>query len=235
MDRCWTGSLSCSQLGEGEVGEGTMADHRGNAWEHDPGPSDASGWADVFAETPNYRGLGRAVVGREAFRWHHGPMFFRGRLDGSAKVGIFGQYTTDLRPLAQDPRSPIVKHRNRILDKAVVDGDARLVIAVGLAAKESVATWIKAHGGTAQSDQLHTALLGSLPNRVRVVGVVHPGSAATGSTGPIKADFIRAIGHIRDWINADPAWLPTDPGMTRNLSATFPYSSAPIPFPHFPF
>ncbi len=259
-----------------------MADTRGNPWEHDPGPSDASGWAKLFAETPNYRGLGSAVVGREAFRWHHGPMFFRGRLDGSARVvivgqegaqdeslsrrsftggtgarmqhllrflgldrsylflnsfvyPIFGQYTSDLRPLAQDPRSPIVSHRNRILDKAVVDGDARLVIAVGLAAKESVATWIRAHGGTAQPDQLHNATLGSIPNRVRVVGVVHPGSAVGGSTATIKADFTRAIGRISDWIDDDASWLPTDPGMTRNLSATFPYSSAPIPYRDFPF
>jgi uracil-DNA glycosylase len=260
----------------------TMADIRGNGWDHDPGPADASGWADLFAQTPNYRGLGRAVVGREAFRWHQGPMFFRGRLDGSATVvvvgqegaqdeslshrsftggtgarmqyllrylgfdrsylflnsfvyPIFGQYTADLRPLAQDPRSPIVKHRNRILDKAVVDGDVRLVIAVGLAAKESIATWIKAHGGHAQPDQLHNASLGSVPNRVRVVGVVHPGSATGGSTAAIKADFIRAIGRIRDWLAVDPAWLPIDPGLSRNLSAAFPYSSAAIPFRDFPF
>jgi uracil-DNA glycosylase len=152
----------------------------------------------LFAETPNYRGLGLAVVGRDAFRWHHGPMFFRGRLDGSARVlvvgqegaqdeslshrsftggtgarmqyllrflgldrsylflnsfvyPIFGQYTQDLRPLAQDPRSPIAAHRNRIFDKAAVDGDVRLVIAVGRAAKESVATsrpTLRARSGT---------------------------------------------------------------------------------------
>lgn len=259
-----------------------MVDVRGNPWEHDPGPTAASGWAKLFAETPNYRGLGRAIVGREAFRWHHGPMFYRGRLDGSAKVlvvgqegaqdeslshrsftggtgarmqhvlrhlgldrsylflnsfiyPIFGQYTQDLRPLAQDPRSPIAAHRNRVFDKAVVDGDVRLVIAVGTAAKESVATWIKAHGGSAQSDQLHNASMGSLPARVRVVGVVHPGSASGGSTAPIKADFARAIGRIRDWVDDDPAWLPVDPGMSRNLAAAFPYSSAAIPHRDFPF
>ncbi len=259
-----------------------MADIRGNPWEHDPGPSGASGWAELFAETPNYRGLGLEVVGREVFRWHHGPMFFRGRLDGSAKVvivgqegaqdeslshrsftggtgarmqhllrflgldrsylflnsfvyPIFGQYTQDLVPLAQDPRSPVVKHRNRILDKAVIDGDVRLVIAVGRAAKESVATWIEAHGGNAQPDALHNASLGSIPNRVKVVGVLHPGGAAGGSTAAIKADFARAIGHVRDRLQADPGWLPTDPGMSRNLNATFPYSSAAIPYRDFPF
>src|SRR5215218_11390265 len=68
-----------------------MGDERGDPWEHDPGPTSASGWAALFADTPNYRGLGRAVLGREAFRWHHGPMFFRGRLDGSAKVVVVGQ------------------------------------------------------------------------------------------------------------------------------------------------
>jgi uracil-DNA glycosylase len=259
-----------------------VADVRGNPWEHDPGPANATGWADLFAETPNYRGLGRAVVGREAFRWHHGPMFYRGRLDGSAKVlvvgqegaqdeslshrsftggtgarmqhllrhlgidrsylflnsfiyPIFGQYTSDLRPLAQDPRSPIVTHRNRVFDEAVVDSDVRLVIAVGTAAKESVATWIKAHGGHAQPDQLHNASLGSIPARARVVGVVHPGSASGGSTAPIKADFARAIARIRDWLDDDPGWLPVDLGMSRDLAATFPYSSAAIPYRDFPF
>ena len=259
-----------------------MTDVRGNPWEHDPGPPSSSGWAELFAGTPNYRGLGRAVVGREAFRWHHGPMFFRGRLDGSAKVmvvgqegaqdeslshrsftggtgarmqyllrflgfdrsylflnsfvyPIFGQYTPDLRSLAQDPRSPIVVHRNQIFDKAVTEGDVRLVIAVGRAAKESAATWIEAHGGTAQPESLHTASLGSLPDRVRVAGVLHPGSAASGSTAAIKADFVRAIGHVRDWLQADRGWLPADTGVPRDLAAPFPYSSLAIPFRDFPF
>jgi uracil-DNA glycosylase len=259
-----------------------MADERGDPWEHDPGPTTASGWAALFAETPNYRGLGRAVVGREAFRWHHGPMFFRGRLDGSAKVvlvgqegaqdeslshrsftggtgarmqhllrhlgldrsylflnsfvyPIFGQYTDDLRPLAQDRRSPIVAHRHRILDMAVVDGDVRLVVAVGRAAKESIATWIGAHGGSANPERLEQAGLGSLPARLRVVGVVHPGSAAGGSTGAIRADFQRACDVVRERVEADPGWLPADPGVARNLAAPFQYRSAAIPFRDFPF
>jgi uracil-DNA glycosylase len=259
-----------------------MADERGDPWEHDPGPSTASGWAALFAETPNYRGLGRAVLGREAFRWHHGPMFFRGRLDGSARVvlvgqegaqdeslshrsftggtgarmqhllrhlgldrsyvflnsfvyPIFGQYTDDLRPLAQDGRSPIVGHRHRILDKAVLDGDVRLVVAVGRAAKESIATWIGAHGGSASPERLDQASLGSLPARLRVVGVVHPGSAAGGSTSAIRADFQRACDLVRERVEADPGWLPADPGVARNLAAPFQYRSAAIPYRDFPF
>jgi uracil-DNA glycosylase len=259
-----------------------MVDERGDPWEHDPGPTNASGWAAVFADTPNYRGLGRAVLGREVFRWHHGPMFFRGRLDGSAKVvpvgqegaqdeslshrsftggtgarmqhflhhlgldrsylflnsfvyPIFGQYSDAMRPLAQDRRSPITQHRNRILDKAVVDGDVRLVVAVGRAAKESIATWVRAHGGNADPDRLDQATLGSLPSRVRLVGVLHPGSASGGSTGTIRTNFQRACDRIRGWLDADPGWLPTDPGMTRNLNAPYQYRSAAIPFRDFPF
>jgi uracil-DNA glycosylase len=259
-----------------------MVEERGDAWEHDPGPTTASGWAALFAAAPNYRGLGRAVLGREAFRWHHGPMFFRGRLDGSAKVvlvgqegaqdeslshrsftggtgarmqhllhhigfdrsylflnsfvyPIFGQYTDELRPLAQDPRSPIVTHRHRIFDKAIGDGDARLVIAVGNAAKESIATWVHAHGGSADPDHLDNATLGSLPSRLRVVGVVHPGSAAGGSTSAIKADFQRACNRIKGWLDADPGWLPADPGVPRNLDAAYQYKSAAIPYRDFPF
>ena len=259
-----------------------MATSRGNVWDYDEGPPAGSGWAELFAAVPNYRGLGVAVVGREAFRWHHGPMFYRGRLDGSARVvivgqegaqdeslshrsftggtgarmqrllrhlgidrsylfinsfvyPIFGQYTPDLRSLAQDPKSPVAQHRNQIFDKAIIDGDARLVIAVGLAAKESVATWIKAHGGNAQPDKLHLAALGSIPGHVHVVGVLHPGSAAGGSTAAIKADFSRAIGLVRDWLSADPAWLPIDAGMSRDLNAPYTYSSDPIPHADFPF
>jgi uracil-DNA glycosylase len=260
-----------------------MADQegRGDPWEHDPGPAASSGWAELFASTPNYRGLGLAVLGREAFRWHHGPMFFRGRLDGSAKVvvvgqegaqdeslshrsftggtgarmqhllrhlgldrsylflnsfvyPIFGQYTDDLRPLAQDPRSPIVAHRHLIFDKAILDGDARLVIAVGNAAKESVATWVHAHGGSADPDHLDNATLGGLPGRLRLVGVLHPGSATSGS-GPIKADFQRACNRIKGWLDADPGWLPPDPGVPRDLTAPFQYKSAAIPYRDFPF
>ena len=65
---------------------------RGNPWEHDPGPASNRPWARLFAETPNYRGLGSALIGREEFRWHFGPMFYRGRLDdGAVKVLVIGQ------------------------------------------------------------------------------------------------------------------------------------------------
>jgi uracil-DNA glycosylase len=254
---------------------------RGNPWDYDPGPAKSSGWPELFAATPNYRGLGKAVTGREAFRWHFGPMFYRGRLDGSARVlligqegaqdeslshrsftggtgarmqhllnhigitrsylflntfvyPIFGQYTGVLRGLAQNPVSPIVKHRNKLFDK-VADGNLQLVIAVGEAAKESVVTWIESHGGTATPDKLHLASCGGPLTGVRFLGVLHPGGITGGGGTAIRADFVRAVNQIRTWINADAGWLPADAGADRDLSKTFVYASDPIPYADFPF
>ncbi len=67
-------------------------EHRGYPWEYDPGPPKNRRWLRLFAETPNYRALGKQALGREKFRWHFGPMFYRGRLqDNSVKVLIIGQ------------------------------------------------------------------------------------------------------------------------------------------------
>jgi hypothetical protein len=110
-----------------------------------------------------------------------------------------------------------------------VDGDVRLVIAVGRAAKESVASWLESHGGAADPDALHDAGRGTLPARVRTVGVVHPGSA-TGSTAAIRADFQRAVDRIRAWLADDAGWLPADPGVPRDLGTPFAYRSAPVPY-----
>ena len=179
----------------------TVVEILDDPWEFDPGPPKNRSWARLFAETPNYRAIGLAMSGSEEFRWHFGPMFYRGRLrDNSVKVlvigqegaqdeslshrsftggtgarmqhflhhmgitesylflntfvyPIFGQYNGLLPRLAQDQRSPIARHRGRLLDYVVVRNDLRLVVAVGRAAKESVATWIESHGGHADADR----------------------------------------------------------------------------------
>ncbi|HZC73200.1 MAG TPA: uracil-DNA glycosylase family protein [Jatrophihabitans sp.] len=258
-----------------------MTISRGDLWEYDPGPHKTSGWPELFAATPNYRGLGIAVTGGEAFRWHFGPMFYRGRLDGSARVlvigqegaqdeslshrsftggtgarmqhllnhvgiarsylflntfvyPIFGQYDDTLRGLAQNPISPIVVHRHRMFDK-VADGDLRLVIAVGEAAKESVTTWIAAHGGTADPAHLEAASCGGLLSGVRFLGVLHPGGITGGGETAIKADFVRAVNQIKSWVDADAGWLPADTGATRDLTLPFLYASDPAPYRDFAF
>lgn len=67
---------------------------RGLITEFDSGSPKNSKWIDLFAETPNYRAFGDAILsGRgEKFRWKMGPMFYRGRLTPeSVKVFIIGQ------------------------------------------------------------------------------------------------------------------------------------------------
>jgi len=66
--------------------------NRGTPWEFDAGPPGNSEWSELFAGLPNYRALGKAVAGRELYRWHHGPVFYRGRLGQNAvKVLVIGQ------------------------------------------------------------------------------------------------------------------------------------------------
>ena len=65
---------------------------RGKPWEFDRGPARNRRWPRLFAETPNYRALSEAALGNEKFRWHFGPMFYRGRLtDNDVKVLVIGQ------------------------------------------------------------------------------------------------------------------------------------------------
>jgi len=258
-----------------------MAGDRGNPWEYDPGPAKNSGWPELFADTPNYRGIGEAINGPKTFRWHFGPMFYRGRLDGSARVlvvgqegaqdeslahrsftggtgsrmqhflrhigidrsyvfmntfvyPINGQYDGVLPKLGQDPRSPIVEHRNRIFDK-VAEGPLELVVAVGKAAKESMATWIDAAGGTADPTKLHEAAPSGPLSGIHFLGVVHPGSAQGGALTALKADFARAANQVRTWVEDDSAFLPADAGVSRDLAAPYVYASDPVPHRDFPF
>ena len=258
---------------------------RGFPWEYDPGPSKSQAWASLFASTPNYRGLGKAVLGKEAFRWHFGPMFYRGRLqDGAVKVlvigqegaqdeslshrsftggtgarmqhflhtlgitrsylflntfvyPIFGQYDAKLRWLAQDLDSPIVQHRHAILDHVFAHNDVQLVIGVGKAAKESVVTWVKAHGGScpAGAADISQCTGGNLGANTHVIGVMHPGGAGQGgSVAAIIADFKQALGKIREWMEDEPGWLPPDADGQRQLE-NYKYRAAPIPFRDFPY
>jgi uracil-DNA glycosylase len=93
--------------------------------EYDPGPAPGSGWAELFAQTPNYRQISRDIGAKwltpgpdgkrpfdvanekliadgkkpmktftftnDKFRYSMGPVFYRGRLDGSARVLVVGQ------------------------------------------------------------------------------------------------------------------------------------------------
>ncbi len=254
---------------------------RGYPWEYDAGPPRNRSWLRLFAETPNYRAFGKAVTGQEQFRWHFGPMFYRGRLgDHHVKVlivgqegaqdeslshrsftggtgarmqsllnqlgitrsylftntflyPIFGQYGSKERLLAQHPDSPIRRHREELFDYAVQRNrtELHLVIGVGAAAKESLASWVGSHGGQADPDQLHLADSAKIAPHLRMVGVLHPGGASKGgAVTKIKASFVAAIDQVEQWAVADAAWLPVDRGGSRVTADQYSYGSDPIPF-----
>jgi uracil-DNA glycosylase len=256
---------------------------RGSPWEHDPGPPRNRSWQRLFAETPNYRGLGAAFLGREVFRWHFGPMFYRGRLgDRQATVlvvgqegaqdeslahrsfvggtgarmqhvlrhlgitrsylflntfayPIFGQYVGDLRILAQHPDSPIRRHRHRIFDYAARRNDLRLAIAVGTAAKESLASWLASRGRRADPARLHEAEAHVISPRLRMIGVLHPGGSSGGEGTTVAKDFAAAMERVERWARDDDGWLPADPDGERRPAGDYRYKSAPIPFRDLPY
>ena len=259
---------------------------RGYPWEYDSGPPKNLSWARLFSETPNYRQLSKTALGTEKFRWHFGPIYYRGRLKlNSVKVviigqegaqdeslahrsftggtggrmqhflnfiginysylfvntfvyPIFGQYSDSLQWLAQDPQSPIVKHRHDIFNYILKKNDVHLIVAVGTAAKESVKTWVESRGGSCPNGtgDLSTCSGSFLDPKTKIVGVLHPGGAGQGgSITAIKNSFQAAVNRIKNWINQDPTWLPPDPGATRNLNMPYTYSKAPIPFRDLPF
>jgi hypothetical protein len=241
---------------------------RGKPWDYDPGPP--NDWAKLFAQTPHYRAIGKQRLGREAFRWHFGPMFYRGRLEANAAkvlligqegaqdeslahrsfVGgsgskmqnflrwigisrsyvffntfcypIFGQYGADLRWLAQNEASPIVQHRHELFQRLAATNSLQLVVSVGTAAKEAVATWVRMRGG-------------SLPAGTKSIHVLHPGAAAAGGASAVRTSFVRAVNQIARWAHDEPGWLPPDSDAERHFDDPFKFRDAPIPFRDLPF
>lgn len=151
---------------------------------------------------------------------------------------IFGQYDSSLKWLAQNPDSPVVKHRHEIFDYVLEKNDLRLVIAVGNAAKESVVTWIESRGGSCPAgiQDISQCSAQHLDPHTRVVGVMHPGGAGQGgSVAAIVANFNQAIDKIKQWISEEPSWLPADSPELRNFGEPYKYRSAPIPFRDFAY
>ena len=149
---------------------------------------------------------------------------------------IKGQYVGAFPVLAQHEDSPIREHREELFDYAADRNDMRLAIAVGRAAKESLASWVRSHGGKADPDRLHLAESHRISPRLKMVGVLHPGGASKGGTlTDIVASFKAASGQIDKWAKADPTWLVPDPGAVREAPSAYKYRSAPIPFQDLPF
>ena len=87
-----------------------FTDGRGRPVGVRPGSAGGRRWNELFAETPNYRALGKALSGGEEFRWHFGPMFYRGRLrTARCKVLVIGQEGAQDESLGP----PLVHRRHR--------------------------------------------------------------------------------------------------------------------------
>ena len=302
---------------------------RGNPWEYDQGPEYDSEILQHLMSLPNYRTLGRKVMGafgereQERFRWHWGPVFYRGRLGkNQVKVLIIGQeggqdeafskraftggtgqsmqhflnyiglnqnylflntFIYSIRSqyqdvevdektkdeklpnafegdvwLAQSLESPIARHRNELFDLVLKQNpDLRLVVAVGSGAKDSVQTWVKAHGGECTKfrdvSSCDASVLG--PN-VELIGVLHPGAKGQAKNDAerkqiaagLERSFQAAADRAARLIHLNPDWLPLDEGATRpnvlvqedeegNESVTFDkrYDDRNDPVPHRDF
>ena len=149
---------------------------------------------------------------------------------------ITGQYR-GLERLAQDPGSPVARHRNRLLDYAAARNDLRLVIAVGRAARETVLSWNRHRGGQgdAGGGELHTVDAAAVGSRVRLVDVVHPGAASSGALADVEASFATAADRVLGWAADQPGWLRADADGQRAAAGTFTFAAHPIPLRDLPF
>jgi uracil-DNA glycosylase len=285
------------------------AAERGSQTDYDAGANKDSRWPDLFAETPNYRAFGQAVIGGtgEKFRWNMGPMWYRGRLTpNDVKVFIVGQegaqdenvsnrsftgstgtrmqnfinylgidrsylymntfvYTITgqyslfgedredaqklkelkrLLWLAQDENSIVVKHRHELFNYMLETNNESLslVIGVGTAGKDSVATWFKSQGAKCSSKDLSVSFCEGAGDLAGVygIGVEHPGGASARNGGDeagerIRADFERKAKIVSGLINQGKLSLDTDPGMKRGFAKPFKYGYAAIPHRDFAF
>ena len=98
-------------------------------------------------------------------------------------------------------------------------------------------TWVVSHGGNCPdgTENLFTCTANVLDLQTRVVGVLHPGGASFGGVTHVKASFQAAADQIKEWLEADPAWLPSDEDGARQLDEPYVYSSAEIPFRDFAY
>jgi len=128
-----------------------------------------------------------------------------------------------------------VKHRQEIFNYVLLRNEVHLIVAVGRAAKESIVTWVESRGGSCpQGSNDVSKCSNDLDPHTRIVGVRHPGGAGSGGTSSIKADFIKALNRIKQWMDSDPTWLPPDANGARGFGQPYKYKSAPIPFRDFP-
>jgi len=146
--------------------------------------------------------------------------------------------------LAQNPQSAIVQHRHKMFDYMLSENKEtiRLIIGVGSAGKDSLATWIQSHGGKCTSKQLSDGYCNAdvIANGAIAIGVMHPGAASQRNGGAEAANslqnqFARRADVVADFMKKNPNWLKPDPGMKTNFTRAYYYGDAAIPHRDFAF
>ena len=96
--------------------------------------------------------------------------------------------------LAQNPNSLVVKHRQRMFDYMLSQNKdtLRLIIGVGAAGKDTLATWIRSHGGQCTAQQLGKSFCDAsvIAPGVKAIGVMHPGAASARNGGADAASAL---------------------------------------------
>ena len=181
---------------------------------------------------------------------------------------INGQYNKHQNPMlydfAQHEMSPIVRHRHEMFDYMLETNkkSLRLVIAVGAAARDTAATWVRSHirrSGRSDADvearirevcpEVREAVAtcdGSpLGVNVKVIGVPHPGGLGKGADADkLMGDFRKAYAQVILWNQeARGKWLVPDQVQRGSRPVDAPvtppdkymYGSAAVPFRDFSF
>lgn len=153
-------------------------------------------------------------------------------------------FSNALMWMAQNPDSVIVQHRHKMFDYMLENNKKTLslIIGVGSAGKDSVATWIRSHGGKCTSRQLTQSFCRA--DEVRpgaiAIGVRHPGGASARNGGDsaaqaLRAEFAQKAKLVAEMVQKNPQWLKPDTGARTNFSKGYFYADAPIPHKDFAF
>jgi len=171
----------------------------------------------------------------------------------TGQYSLFGEDRNDDRKelelkrllwLAQDEDSVVVKHRHALFNYMLETNQETLkvVVGVGTAGKDSVATWFRSQGSSCSSSTLNSTYCEGKGNLkgVIAIGVAHPGAASernggAEAAGKLVADFTKKAKIVSGFINKNPGFLPLDPGMSRSFNAPFKYGHGAIPHRDFAF
>ncbi|MBC7464491.1 MAG: hypothetical protein H7256_00735 [Bdellovibrio sp.] len=194
----------------------------------------------------NYLGINRSYLFMNTFIYTiTGQYGERAEASDSPEVKKTKEvFSNTLFWLAQNPKSEIVQHRHRMFDYMLSQNKntLNLVVGVGAAGKDTLATWITSHGGKCTVSQLTKSHCDAdvLAPGVKAIGVMHPGAASARNGGADAAEALqiqfagraKAVVQLKE---KNPNWLQPDEGALTNFAVDYKYGNAVIPFRDFAF